>query len=172
MENKLQKVHLGYYNLLIAQDLLQAHYQILSIIFRKEFIKLNVNMDAIIKNVKTYGIKYKYCNCFHEYRNFRDDLIEYKCLCCSNKNYQQKIDDKIKKKFVNAWKFSNHDNNKFNLLLQKGVHPYEYMNDWVKINETSLPEKKDFYSNLTIGDITDADYAHGKRVCKNFEQKN
>ena len=108
-------------------------------------------MDAIIKNVKTYGIKYKYCNCFHEYRNFRDDLIEYKCLCCSNKNYQQKIDDKIKKKFVNAWKFSNHDNNKFNLLLQKGVHPYEYMNDWVKINETSLPEKKDFYSNLTIG---------------------
>ena len=48
-------------------------------------------------------------------------------------------------------KFSNHDNNKFNLLLQKGVHPYEYMNDWVKINETSLPEKKDFYSNLTIG---------------------
>ena len=172
MENKLQKVHLGYYNLLIAQNLLQAHYQILSIIFLKEFIKLNVNMDAIIKNVKTYGIKYKYCNCFHEYRNFRDDLIEYKCLCCSNKNYQQKIDDKIKKKFVNAWKFSNHDNNKFNLLLQKGVHPYEYMNDWVKINETSLPEKKDFYSNLTIGDITDADYAHGKRVCKNFEQKN
>ena len=125
-------------------------------------------MDAIIKNVKTYGIKYKYCNCFHEYRNFRDDLIEYKCLCCSNKNYQQKIDEKIKKKFVNAWKFSNHDN----LFLQKGVHPYEYMNDQVKINETSLPEKKDFYSNLTIGDITDADYAHGKRVCKNFEQKN
>ena len=125
-------------------------------------------MDAIIKNVKTYGIKYMYCNCFHEYRNFRDDLIEYKCLCCSNKNYQQKIDEKIKKKFVNAWKFSNHDN----LFLQKGVHPYEYMNDQVKINETSLPEKKDFYSNLTIGDITDADYAHGKRVCKNFEQKN
>ena len=125
-------------------------------------------MDAIIKNVKTYGIKYMYCNCFHEYRNFRDDLIEYKCLCCSNKNYQQKIDEKIKKKFFNAWKFSSHDN----LFLQKGVHPYEYMNDQVKINETSLPEKKDFYSNLTIGDITDADYAHGKRVCKNFEQKN
>ena len=142
MENKLQKVHLGYYNLLIAQNLLQAHYQILSIIFLKEFIKLNVNMDAIIKNVKTYGIKYKYCNCFHEYRNFRDDLIEYKCLCCSNKNYQQKIDEKIKKKFVNAWKFSNHDN----LFLQKGVHPYEYMNDLVKINETLLPEKKKIFT--------------------------
>ena len=34
------------------QDLLQAHYQILSIIFLKEFIKLNVKMDTMIKNLK------------------------------------------------------------------------------------------------------------------------
>ena len=32
-------------------------------------------------------------------------------------------------------------------------------------------KKKDFYSNLNIGDITDADYAHAKRVCKDFEIK-
>ena len=29
------------------------------------------------------GIKYKYCDCFLEYTNFEDDLIEYKCLCCN-----------------------------------------------------------------------------------------
>ena len=52
MEKKLQKIYLAYYNLLIAQDLWQAHYQILSIIFLKEFIKLNVNMGMMIKNVK------------------------------------------------------------------------------------------------------------------------
>ena len=52
MEKKLQKIYLTYYNLLIAQGLWQAHYQIVSIIFQKEFIKLNVNMDAMIKNVK------------------------------------------------------------------------------------------------------------------------
>ena len=52
MEKKLQKIYLTYYNLLIAQDLWQAHYQILSIIFLKEFIKLNVNTDTVIKNVK------------------------------------------------------------------------------------------------------------------------
>ena len=34
------------------QDLCQAHYQILSIIFLKEFIKLNINMDTVITNVK------------------------------------------------------------------------------------------------------------------------
>ena len=34
------------------QDLWQVHYQILSIIFLKEFIELNVNLDTMIKNVK------------------------------------------------------------------------------------------------------------------------
>ena len=52
MEKKLQKTYLTYSNLLIVQDLWQAHYQILSIIFQKKFIKLNVNMDMMIKNVE------------------------------------------------------------------------------------------------------------------------
>ena len=34
------------------QDLWQAHYQILSITFLKEFMKLNVSTDTIRKNVK------------------------------------------------------------------------------------------------------------------------
>ena len=32
----------------------------------------------------------------------------------------------------------------------------------------SLSEIEDFYSHLNMEDITDADYAHAKRVCKNF----
>ena len=35
-----------------------------------------------------------------------------------------------------------------------------------------MMEKKDFYRHLSMEDITDADYAHGKRVCKDFEIKN
>ena len=46
------------------------------------------------------------------------------------------------------------------------------MGDWEKYNETSLPEKEDFYSHLNMEDITDANYAHAKRVCKDFETKN
>ena len=42
---KLQKIYLTYYNLLLMQDLWQVHYHFLSIIFLKEFIKLNGNMD-------------------------------------------------------------------------------------------------------------------------------
>ena len=49
-------------------------------------------------------------------------------------------------------------------MLWKGVYSYEYMNDLEKLNETSLSEKGDFYGHLNMEDITDADYAHAKRV--------
>ena len=41
-----------------------------------------------------------------------------------------------------------------------------------KFNETSLPEKEDFYSHLNMDDITNADSVHTERVCKDFEIKN
>ena len=71
------------------------YYQILSIIFLKELIKLNVNMGTIIKKCETCGINCKCCNCFLEYTDFKDNLIEYRCLCC-NKNHRQKFDEKLK----------------------------------------------------------------------------
>ena len=46
------------------------------------------------------------------------------------------------------------------------------MNDWEKFNETSLLEKEDFYSHLNMEDITDADYAPAKRVCKDMQNEN
>ena len=56
-------------------------------------------------------------------------------------------------------------------MLRKGVYPYEYMDDWEKLKETSLPEKEGFFNNLNMEDITDADYTHAKRVCKDIKIK-
>ena len=89
--------------------------------FLKKFIELNVNTDTMIKKYETCRTKYKYCDCFLKYINFKDDLKEYKCLCC-NKNYQQKFDERLKERFLNTYKFSKHDNNKFILLLQILFH--------------------------------------------------
>ena len=36
------------------------------------------------------------------------------------------------------------------------------MDDWKKFNETSLPEKENFYNHFNVEDITDADYARKK----------
>ena len=52
MDKKSIKTYLTYYSFLIAQDIWQAHYQILSIIFLKEFIEPNMNSDMMTKNMK------------------------------------------------------------------------------------------------------------------------
>ena len=49
---KMQKQYPTDYILLIVQDLWQTYYQILLIIMLQEFIRLNVNTDMKIKNVK------------------------------------------------------------------------------------------------------------------------
>ena len=70
----------------------------------------------------TCGIKYKYCDCFLEYTNVKDDLREYIYFCC-NKNYQKKFDGNLKKRFVNTYKLSNHDINKFLYVAAKRCLP-------------------------------------------------
>ena len=54
----------------------------------------------MIKKCESCGTEYKYYDYLLEYTNFKDDLIEYKCLCF-NKNYQQKFDEKLKEQFLN-----------------------------------------------------------------------
>ena len=95
-------------------------------------------------------------------------MIIYKCLS-SNKDYSNKLDKKLKKKFKNTLKFSNNDINKFILLLRKGVYPYEYMDDWKKFNETTLLLKEEFYSSLNVK--KNYRYTLYERVFKDFEIK-
>ena len=52
----------------------------------------------------------------------------------------------------------------FRLMRRKGVHPYEYMIDWKKYEETSLPPKDAFYSRFNMNGINDQDYEHAQQV--------
>ena len=51
------------------------------------------------KKCEKCGIKYKNCECFLEYTNFKDNLWKYKRLCC-NKNYQNKFDGNLQTNFL------------------------------------------------------------------------
>ena len=67
----------------------------------------------------TEGIHKNKCNeydCFLEYESVEDNLIKCKCLSC-NKNYSNKIDEELKKRFKNTFKFSNNNINKTCLFL-------------------------------------------------------
>ena len=65
-------------------------------------------------------------------------------------------------------KLCNGNLNKFAMLLRKNVYPYGYMVSWERFNEASLPPKKDFYSELTLEDISDKDYEHAQKVFKEY----
>ena len=50
-------------------------------------------------------IKCKDCDCLLEYESFKENLMKYKCLSC-NKDYSNKLDEKLKKRFKNTFKFN------------------------------------------------------------------
>ena len=46
------------------------------------------------------------------------------------------------------------------------------MDNWKRFDETLLPSKESFYSNLNMENIDDIDYRHGNNVFKRFKLKN
>ena len=55
----------------------------------------------------------------------------------------------------------------------KGVFPYDYFDSLHKLNNNSIPDKKEFYSILYQKDISDKEYDHGKKIfnkyCETFK---
>ena len=76
----------------------------------------------------------------------RNDRLIYKCKEC-RKECKKAINE-LKEKFPGIYQFCNGDLNKFVLLLRKGVYPCEYVDSWKKIDENTLPPKKDFCSKV------------------------
>ena len=101
-----------------------------------------------------------------EFIGFKNNRLNYRCKEC--KGTSTKSINGLIEKFPRMYQFCNGDLNKFVLLLRKGVYPYEYMDSWERFNETSLPPKKDFYSELTLENITDKDYNHAQKVFEEY----
>ena len=101
----------------------------------------------------------------------KDNQLIFPCLE-SKKNYNKDCNKELIKRFANTYEFCNVDINKFVSFLRKGVYPYECMDSWERFGETSLPDKKAFYSELNLKGITDKDYTHAQKVFEEFELKN
>ena len=107
-------------------------------------------------------------NC--EFVGFKNGRLNYKCKECK-KSYT-KVTNESTKNFPTLYKFCNGDLNKFFLLLRKGIYPYEYIDNWKRFDENTIPFKEAFYSKLNLENITDKDYEHVKKVWKVFKIKN
>ena len=58
-----------------------------------------------------------------------------------------------------------------NLMVKKGVYPYDYMDSFEKFNDSKLPSKEEFYSRLNDEHISDEDFTHAKKVWETFKMK-
>ena len=72
------------------------------------------SLSSLVNNLveEIHKIKCKDFNCSLEYVSVNHNLINYKCLSC-NRNYSNKIDEKIKKRLKNIYMFFNNDINNF-----------------------------------------------------------
>ena len=60
----------------------------------------------------------------------------------------------------------------YDLLVKKGIYPYEYTSEWEKFKETKLPLKEAFYSKVNMVGVKDEDYEHARKVWREFGIKN
>lgn len=67
--------------------------------------------------------------------------------------------------------FQSEIQNHTELLLRKGVYPYEYMDQWDKFKETQLPPKHKLYSSLKNESISDEKYNQAKMCLKHVVSK-
>ena len=111
------------------------------------------------------------CKSCLDYMKTKDEKLIFRCFNCK-KNYETDFNKELIERFANIYEFCNGDLNKFILLLRKGVYPHEYMDNWERFNETSLPNKESFYSSLNMENIDDIDYRHCNNVFKKSKLRN
>ena len=70
------------------------------------------------------------------------------------------------------WGFEKCNDKQRELLIRKGIYPYEYMDNWDKFNDSKLSSKDKFYSNLNMAGVGDKEYEHACKVWKEFGIKN
>ena len=145
--------------------------------FIDSFTFVNSSLDSLRDNLSEINNKacvkckeriksVQYC----KFIDLSNKKSRYKCLKCNDISY--KSIKPLIEKFPNTYRLSNEDNQKFILLIRKGVYPYEYIDDWSKLNETELPSKNAFHSNLNMNDISHKDYNHAKSVFNIFNMRN
>ena len=140
--------------------------------FIDSFRFMSTSLSTLADNLseKTHGDKCRVCKSELNYMSFGFNKLIFQSSECK-KNYMKDFNKELIKRFAKTCGFCNGDINKFILLLRKEVYLYEYMDSWEKFNETSLPDKKAFYSKLNLEDITHKDYDHAEKVFEESKLK-
>ena len=85
---------------------------------------METSLSSLVDNLMEgiHKIKCKDYDCSLEYGSVKNNSIKCKRLTC-NKDYTNKFDEELKRRFKNTFKFSSSDINKFILLIRRRVYP-------------------------------------------------
>ena len=146
-------------------------------LFIRELAKYTTGMGVIAKNTEDYisfSIKVEVDKYINKEGNERMKEMELRFID-SIKFMSSSLDslvNKLAKGGHEFWGFENYNDRQRELLIRKGIYPYEYMDSWDKFKETSLPSIKCFYSNLNMSGVSNTDYEHAYSVCREFGIRN
>ena len=139
----------------------------------EKYITFSVPIEKECDDGKTIAYKLKFIDSFRFTSTSLSELVDntsgnfssIECKSCTENNRWEeckKLIEGLIKKFPSIYQFCNGDLNKFILLLRKDVYHYEYIDSWKKFDETTLPPKEAFHSDLNLEDISDEEYAHAQ----------
>lgn len=146
-------------------------------LFIKELCKHKDKVGVIAQNKEKY-ISFTKHLYMHDYVNMKGEtkkkflrlrfIDSFKFLSASLQNLGANLDDSQ----LVAMRSFYDDDDKFDLMRQKGVFPYSFMDSLEKLNKTELPSKEEFYDNLNKEHISDADFQRANDVWNLFECQN
>ena len=80
--------------------------------------------------------------------------------------------DNLKKDGLNDFKYTKrYMGEKWEMACEKGIYPYEYMDNFNRFNETQLPPREAFYSKLKLSGISEKEYEKAQIVWQQLEMK-
>ena len=146
-------------------------------LFIRELAKYTTGMGVITKNMEDYSsfsIKVEVDKYIDKNGNEQTKEMELRFID-SIKFMSSNLDSLVNNLARGGhefWGFETYNDRQRELLIRKGIYPYEYMDSWDKFKETSLPSIERFYSNLNMSGVSAGDYEHACSVWREFGIRN
>lgn len=145
-------------------------------LFIKELINHGDKVEVLAQTKEKYISFTKYLH-VHDYVNKRGEVRKkylqlrfidsFKFLSTSLQNLGENLEAN---QFTETRKLFP-ENEKFNLMRQKGIFPYSFVDKLEKLNTEFLPSKEQFFDSLNDEHISDKDYQRAVKVWNLFECK-
>ena len=143
-------------------------------LFIKELAKHMSKIGVIAKNTENYisfSVKVEVGKFIDKAGNEKSKEIELRFID-SFKFMSSSLDSLVNNLAKDFWGFEKRSPKQKELLIRKGVYPYEYMDSWDKFEEKQLPNINEFYSKLNMSGISEKDHQHACKVWNEFGLKN